>query len=409
MPEQSFLLSRVNVSSFILLSVKKALSCILALALVSPGAFAAEIVNNAQTGVAPVPGGVVGAQLPGLGALSTPIGNPLSASINPTLKTTLPSIAALNPTVKSVSPSQVLAADRALTPFLRMPSPMARPAPWDAARSRAVIGDAPASGRIHQAMVERAQKAAAAPQGLYNILVDENAPETQSLTLPGQAMESAASSKEWGEKSFSTLRGEAPGYSDAAAVSADSLTPQPSRGMGLLRAGSSQAEPKKKGIPLPAKVAAGAAALFAGVSFLGLDLGSLAAFNPFSFLSGLSWPAWIAVQLGITIVVQLVKSFLKARKARQEKAEKKAAEELASKFHDNADLDAESAGRGVQETLSSGRLAEAKVYDFTLGEFRGVPLSERLLEMIRAGGFHVSTDDTGALYLVPKVSAEKPS
>ncbi|MFA5138873.1 MAG: hypothetical protein WC728_06520 [Elusimicrobiota bacterium] len=364
--------------------MKKALSCILVLALNLPAfeAVATEVVNT-QVGVAPVPGGIAGAGILGAGALASPLGSPLSSNINPSLKTTLPSVAALTPAVRSAAPSQVLAADAA------------RPV-----------------GRISQAMVERARKAEAAPRGLYNILVQEKAPETRFLTPPSQAMESPASSKEWGAKSFSALRGEAPTSGAAAAVSADSLTPQPSRAMGLLPAGAFQAEPKKKGIPLPAKaagIAAGAAAIIGGAFALGFDFSSLASLNPLGFLSGLSWPAWIAVQIGISIVVQLVKSYMKSRKAKQEKAQKKAAEERASVFHDSAALDPESAGRGVEETLTSGRLAEAQIFDFTLGEFRSVPLNERLLEMIRAGEFHVSTDDTGALYLVPKISAEKPS
>ncbi|MFH1724008.1 MAG: hypothetical protein ABII00_05225, partial [Elusimicrobiota bacterium] len=187
--------------------VKKAVATAICAALffTAPGlpvyqVLAAQVtaVNVAAPQGSSIPGAVSGAHIQSIGSISAPIGGRVSAP--GALRSSLPDAASIG---VAISPAQ------------------AAPASLQAALEPALL-----SGRVGKAILERAAKAEDAPQGLFQILLHRvrGSQAGQAAATPAEhaaigaaekwlapsakTLGSASSSKAWGLRSFSELRGE---------------------------------------------------------------------------------------------------------------------------------------------------------------------------------------------------------
>lgn len=357
-----------------------------ALLLASPGsqAFAAKIAAPvvAPTGLPTLPVGAAAAlRIPrmtsGLPAMTAP------AMPSPTLTTTP---AALAPTAM---PARAVALPAAIptAAAVLQPDPLGRVAAPLAGRQ-----DAPGLvGVIGHNVSGRSR---------------DLAPEAASFVAPSAGViASPQASREWGEASFSALRGDSSGGAVAAPVDRAGL----SRRTMLGRPGPAANGIKADELPAPGGSTLVTAAKWAIPVALGLGaLGVVTGFIPLPALSaltsyiptfGLSWPALIGINVGVMLAVQIGKKLWANHTEKSEKAAEKAAKLEAAKDLAPATLEGEAAAQALTARLGTNE--GVSIYDYSTGQNHVIPVEQALIDHVKAGEFKVVSDNTGAMFVVP--------
>jgi hypothetical protein len=282
-----------------------------------------------------------------------------------------------------------------------------------------VAGYAAANGRIGQAMLQRAAQKDAAPQGLYNVVLRGVAGGEKAVASSAQApylkapaaAASAGNSHTWAQKSFDVLRGASKGSSDVQAVAAGAL--KPLTPANLLPA-AANLEETSAAVPQPAKrrrSGKGFTAALAGLATLMLagtaqaaedapaaDSGGMLAFLPDWASNLFSWetlssPWYWVISLSIGVGFHFGKKWLKKRK------KTKAKDRLAQGFAPE-----ELAPEAGAEKLAKLKGKTVPVFDFASGRFEDLEVTDEMLEGVRAGGFSVSADSQGEVFVSPTIN-----
>ncbi|MFH1724006.1 MAG: hypothetical protein ABII00_05215 [Elusimicrobiota bacterium] len=404
-----------------------------ALTLSAPGpcvyeACAAQIAGalNAGAGQAGFASGAAagaGALVPG--SISAPLGDVYSAP--KALRSGLPAASAVDVTISPVG----------------APAKAARPAaPAANAAPKGVRHGAPAgvdAGRIGKPLLERRAGAEQAPGEFLRVLrrrmragpASSAAPASNSpggrsaetperwLTPSAETLGSASASKEWGRRSFAALRGENTGASRGPAATVDARSVRASAS--VRRFSSLRPAPAAKAAPVedaptvrvddaPVRTASAAkklpslmskeslipAAASIGVFLLlklGVGAGMLAPVAT-------TWPVLLSVNLVVGIGVRIGLKLWKKRQAGNEEKGDDAPADLSP-----VTLEPAAAAERLAALPKGKKPAEVSVFDFGYAGFRSLPVTDELIEQVRAGLYSVTTDDTGVFYLVPATAS----
>ncbi|OGR57969.1 MAG: hypothetical protein A2X36_17040 [Elusimicrobia bacterium GWA2_69_24] len=379
-----------------------------ALILTTPGftayqALAAEIVVPQVNSTGPSGMGAAGVAV--VGSMQAPLGG-AGLSVGGNLQTVLPSVPSANLSI----------------PQINQKAPAALRAAGVVPSAQADGGKIALQGWVGAELVQRAAKAERPASGLFGVLMNRIRPQEKGagiqaeklLTPTNETLANPAASKSWGGQSFAALLGEKTGANPAASLVEAGVTA--GRGSGLLPSLAGQ----RKGVgdggapPAPASAASAQAKTKKWTMIIGGVVGvGFMAYNLFQgkglmggLLGGLSssWPVFLAIQVGLGLAMHFGKKWYKAHQAK--KAEEKT-KQAAGVNHAAKTLGAAEAADALTAMANSGTHAEVSIFNYTTSEFFRYGVTPDLIDSVRKGQFKVTTDDTGAVFLVPNLAPEK--